>query len=319
MKDGLIKDQTVADLLIAGFEANGIDIVFGVPGEETTALMAAIDRSGMTFVLCRHEQSAAFMASVHGRLTGKPALCLATLGPGAANLMTGVADANLDHVPLIAVTGQGARARLERESHQAVDLAALFAPVTKSSRCLQVPDEVSQAAAEAARLAVAEKPGAVHLSLPEDLAALPCAAEPVMAPPPPMMRALPDDLERAVAVLDRAQHPLILVGAGVIRAGAAQAARALAERLMAPMLTTFMAKGVLPPDHALNLFTLGQPQDDVADAALEQADLILALGFDPVEYPPAKVTGDGACPVIDIAGHRARSRAGLAGQGNAGW
>ena len=301
MKDLLTKNTTVADVLVACLEMNGIRTVFGVPGEETTDLMAAITASDLEFILCRHEQSAAFMASVHGRLTGRPAVCLATLGPGATNLLTGVADATLDHVPLIALTGQGSRDRLNKESHQIVDLPALFAPVTKSSRGLVVADEVPQAVAEAVRLAMAEKPGAVHLSLPEDLASASYQAEPVVAPHIPAVRAVEADLDRAAKVIDRACRPLIVAGHGVIRSGAAAEVRGLAERLGAPVLTTFMAKGTLPPDHPLNLHSLGQPQDDHADKALALADLIVAIGFDPVEYPPVAITPDGLCTVVQIS------------------
>lgn len=300
MKDTPIQ-TTAADLLIDCLEANGVTRAFGVPGEETTALMAALDRSGIDFILCRHEQSAAFMASVHGRLTGQPALCLATLGPGATNLVTGVADATLDHVPLIALTGQGARARLSKESHQIIDLEALFAPVTKQSRSLAVAEEIPQAVADAVRLSTADKPGAVHLSLPEDLAKKPTDARPFAAPPLPEIRADANAVARAARRLASAETPLIVAGHGAIRAQAAEAVKTLAEHISAPVLTTFMAKGILPPDHRLNLQAIGQPRDDIADEALRRADLILAIGFDPVEYPAEALTRGGLVPVLDVA------------------
>ena len=310
MKDTLSDTRTVAQLVVDCLEANGVTTVFGVPGEETTDLMQAIDRSDLTFVLCRHEQAAAFMASVHGRLTGRPAVCLATLGPGAINLVTGVADATLDHVPLIAVTGQGARARLGKESHQVIDLAKLFNPISKSSRRLVDPAEVPQAIAEAVRLSTAEKPGAVHLSLPEDLAAEPTTLPTVVAPNPATVQATDADVGRARDVIATAKRPLIVAGHGVIRSDASEKVHLLAEHLSAPVLTTFMAKGILPPDHPLNLQTVGQPESDVADDALSCADLIVAIGFDAVEYPPEALTNDGAASVVHIAETRPQADAG---------
>ncbi|NOE20808.1 acetolactate synthase large subunit [Ruegeria atlantica] len=293
--------QTCADLLISCLEANGVTAAFGVPGEETTELVSAIDRSGIDFVLCRHEQSAAFMASVHGRLTGNPALCIATLGPGATNLVTGVADATLDHVPMIAITGQGARDQLGRESHQIIDLESLFVPITKFSRTLVLADEIPQVVAEAARHCNADKPGAVHLSLPEDLAGVPTTAEPFVASPPAETRPATDAVVRAARLVSQSKEPVILAGHGVIRANAAELVRDLSEKLSAPVLTTFMAKGILAPDHPLCLHTIGQPGEELASKAFELSDLVIAIGFDPVEYPPAKVTLSGMRPVLEIS------------------
>ncbi|WP_425038143.1 acetolactate synthase large subunit [Primorskyibacter sp. S187A] len=283
-----------AKALIEALDAQGVTTIYGVPGEETTALMAAIGESGLTFVLCRHEQSAAFMASVYGRLTGKPAVCLATLGPGATNLVTGVADAQLDHVPLIAITGQGARARLSRESHQIIDLEALFAPVAKLSRTVLDADDIPASTAEAWRLACEEKPGAVHLCLPEDVAAKETDAPicPSSVLPAPLV---PDaSLEAIGQQLRGAERPVIVAGAGVLRANAAAEIRRFAERHSISVATTFMAKGILPKDHPQMLFTLGQPEPDVTDHALSAADLVLAVGFDPVEFDALTLTEDGA-------------------------
>lgn len=300
MKDAT-DTQTAAELLVGCLEANGVTCAFGVPGEETTDLIAAIDKSGIRFVLCRHEQSAAFMASVHGRLTGNPAICLSTLGPGATNLVTGVADAMLDHVPLIAITGQGARSRLGRESHQIIDLEALFAPVTKLSRTLMVADEIPQVVAEAVRLSKINKPGAVHLSLPEDLAEMPTHAEPFVAPPPAEVRPAADAVIRSARLLANAKRPLIVAGHGIIRAGVADRVRALAESLSAPVVTTFKAKGVLPPGHPLSLHSVGQPERELASEAFDLSDLIIAIGFDPVEYPVSNVSVGGKTPVLEIS------------------
>ncbi|MGR3513506.1 MAG: thiamine pyrophosphate-binding protein [Paracoccaceae bacterium] len=301
MRDDQTTTRTVAELIVESLQLNGIKTVFGVPGEETTDLMAAIKRSELEFVLCRHEQSAAFMASVHGRLTGNPAVCLATLGPGATNLVTGVADATLDFAPLIALTGQGARSRLDRESHQIIDLVALFEPVTKKSQGLTFADEVPGAVAEAIRLSKAEKPGAVHLSLPEDLAGETTFAQPQTVPDTPKQIASDADVKGVAIALAQAERPLILAGHGVIRSNASGEVRALAEHLCAPVLTTFMAKGVVDADSSLNLNVIGQPEPTLADQAAENADLILAIGFDPIEYAPEALTDNGTTPVVILS------------------
>lgn len=302
--------RTGAAALIEALSEAGVTTVYGVPGEETTALMAALAKSDLDFVLCRHEQAAAFMAGVHGRLTGQPAACLATLGPGATNLVTGVADATLDFVPLVAITGQGALGRLGRESHQIIDLEALFAPITKQSRTLLDADAIPGAVAEAVRVATAEKPGAVHLCLPEDVASAQTSApvHPVAHPALP----LANDATLALAAdrLRAAERPVILVGAGALRAKAAEEVRGLAEATGIAVVTSFMATGVLPADHTLTLFTIGQPEGDYVDMGLEAADLILSVGYDPIEYPVDHLTRDGVTPVVHLGQSPAPADAG---------
>lgn len=306
-----------ADALVACLETAGIDTVFGVPGEETTALMTALEASGIEFVLCRHEQGAAFMAAVHGRLTGQPGVCLSTLGPGATNLITGVADAQLDHVPLIAITGQGSRDRLGRMSHQMIDLEALFAPVTKLSRTLLMPDDIPASFAEAMRLATSGRPGAVHLSLPEDVAAAPCTAKPLPLRAAPQSRAGQDDLEHVASLLAAAERPVIIAGAGVVRDKVDAAVRMFSETTGIPVATTFMAKGILPPDHDNTLFSIGQSEEDWVDLAVKAADCIILVGFDAVEYPPASLSEDGATKVCVIDSDPPRADSGLVIHGEA--
>ena len=298
-------------LLVKCLDAAGIDTVFGVPGEETTEIMEAIDASDIEFVLCRNEQGAAFMASVHGRLTGRPGVCLATLGPGATNLVTGVADAQLDHVPLIAITGQGARGRLGRMSHQMIDLEALFAPITKLSRTLLMPDDIPASFAEALRLSLADRPGAVHLTLPEDVAAAETGATPLDVPPQPLTRAGQAELEAVADHLMRAKRPVIIAGAGVVRAGAADALRQFAEITGISVATTFMAKGSLPEDHPQTLFTVGQAEEDWADLALNAADCAMLVGFDAVEYAPLSLNLQDDCEVLAIDTSAPRADTGL--------
>jgi len=286
--------MTGAELLIRSFAANGIDTVYGVPGEETTALMAAIETAGLHFVLCRHEQAAAFMASVHGRLTGSPAICLATLGPGATNLVTGVADATLDFAPLIAVTGQAGRARLGRESHQVIDLERLFAPVAKLSKTILSADTIAGDVAEAIGIACDPRPGAVHLCLPEDIAAAPAGPGVTtrLAPARATPLAPPGAVDAIAVHIRRAEAPVLLAGHGILRAGACDAFAELVAATGLPVATSFMAKGVLPADHPRLIGTFGQPSPTAVDGVLDRADLFVSVGFDPIEYPPGALTGD---------------------------
>ena len=290
-----------AELFVSCLQEAGVRIIYGVPGEENTHLMMALQASDIRFVLTRHEQAAAFMASVYGRLTGKPAGCLSTLGPGATNLLTGVADATLDYVPLIAITAQAGRARMSlSESHQVIDLEALFRPVTKSSHMLMSAEAMPGIVAEAVRQACAARPGAVHLSLPEDLAAADVSAKPIAMPDPVAPLPAPSAVLEAIRVLREAKRPVLIAGNGVIRSKAADTVRYLAETLNIPVVTSFMAAGVLPKENPLNAFTLGQPFVDYIDAALADADLLVTVGFDPIEYPPAKLTDKGRIPVITL-------------------
>ncbi|ABG32015.1 acetolactate synthase large subunit [Roseobacter denitrificans] len=293
--------MNIAELIVASLEKAGVIAAFGVPGEENTHLMQALEASRIEVILTRHEQAAAFMASVHARITGKPAMCFATLGPGATNLITGVADAQLDHAPMFVVTGQGARERIGKTvSHQLIDLERLFKPVTKFSRTLMHKDEVSGLVAEALRRAQDPHPGAVHLSLPEDLAGEQTDARPKSAPEPLPATAAPKAIGDALEILKSAQHPMIVAGNGVIRARAGHDVQLFAEATGIPLATTFMAKGILPADHPLHLHCVGQPFEDHIDKAFRTRDLIIAVGFDPVEVPPQSITAGGAIPVLHV-------------------
>ena len=168
-----------SDLLVKCLEEEGIEYIFGVPGEENAEFMMSLEHSKIRFVLTRHEQGAAFMAEIYGRLTGNPAGCLGTLGPGATNLITGVADSNMDRSPMLVLTGQASTQRLHKESHQVMDVVALFEPVTKWSTTIRHPDTIAEIVRKAVRLARTEKPGAVHIELPEDVAKLETDVEPI--------------------------------------------------------------------------------------------------------------------------------------------
>src|SRR5262244_299078 len=204
-----------AQLLIRCLENEGVQLVFGLPGEETLELMDALLDSRIRFIETRHEQGAAFMADVYGRLSGKAGVCLSTLGPGATNLMTGVADATMDHSPVVALTGQASLGRMHKESHQCLDLESLFRPITKWSAQIKKAETIPEAVRKAFTVAQAEKPGAAHLDLPEDVAGLEVDEKPLREPglsPPSVPLAC--QLERAARLIAAARCPLVVAGNG---------------------------------------------------------------------------------------------------------
>jgi acetolactate synthase-1/2/3 large subunit len=282
--------MNAAALLVKCLEHEGVRIVFGVPGEETLALTDALLDAPMQVVAARHEQGAAFMADVYGRLSGRAGVCFSTLGPGATNLLTGVADAYLDHAPLVAITGQASLNRRHKESHQYIDVIAMFKPVTKWNASIPRADVIPEAVRKAFKIAQTEKPGATHLELPEDVAehSIPvdAALPPLVVQAPVMPEPAPSQVQRAVRVLSAAKRPIILAGNGVIRGKASDAVRTFARAFHIPVLHTFMAKGVMPDSGPLSLHTLGLTARDYAAIVMEQADVVLAIGYDVVEYAP---------------------------------
>jgi acetolactate synthase-1/2/3 large subunit len=275
-----------AELFVRCLENEGISEIFGIPGEENIDFMDALLDSRLEFVLTRHEQAAAFMADVHGRLTGRAGVCLATLGPGAANLVTGVADANMDRAPVVAIAGQADTLRMHKESHQHLDLVAMFDPISKYSVQIREPEIVPEVVRKAFKVAQAEKPGASFIELPENIAETETQGEPLTvqsaAPPYPT----PEKVSQIAALISEARFPLVMAGNGVVRAGACDQLVDFAERLSIPVATTFMAKGALPSSHPMSLGTVGLGSRDLISAGFDRADLILCVGYDMVEYKP---------------------------------
>jgi acetolactate synthase I/II/III large subunit len=292
--------MTGAQLMIRCLEREGVRYVFGVPGEETLDLNDALLDSSVRFISVRHEQAAAFMADVWGRLTGQAGVCLATLGPGATNLATGLADADLDRSPVVAITGQLARDLLHKESHQYVDIVEAFRPFTKWNTRVEIGAVIPEVVRKAFKLAQEEKPGTCHLELPEDVAEGPAEGEPLRVDRP--RRPSPDrpSLARAADMINRAERPLILAGNGVIRGRASHELRLLAERAAIPVVTTFMAKGAVPADHPLARATVGMASDDPARLGFAGADLVIAVGYDPVEYGPARWNPAGRLRIVHV-------------------
>ena len=290
-----------SDLFVKCLETEGIEYIFGVPGEENADFMMSLETSEqIRFVLCRHEQGAAFMAEVYGRLTGNPAGALGTLGPGATNLITGVADANMDRAPMLVLTGQGDSRRLHKESHQVMDVVSMFQPVTKWAQSIRHQDNIPEIVRKAVRLARTEKPGACHIELPEDIAAAVATTEPIE--PRRFRRPVPDDkiLDRAWNLIQQAKRPIILAGNGTIRRRATKQLREFVGKTGVAVVNTFMAKGCVDKDDETCLYTVGLQSRDYPVLAIEQADLVISLGYDMVEYPPRLWNSKGSRKIVHI-------------------
>jgi len=279
---------TAAELFIRCLENEGVDKIFGIPGEENLHVMDALRNSSIEFITVRHEQAAAFMADVHGRLTGKAGVCLATLGPGATNLITGFADANMDRSPVVAIAGQGATTRMHKESHQILDLVSLFKPISKYSTEILAPEIIPELVRKAFKDAQAEKPGGAFISFPENIAGEEITAEtlPLKVQSPLLPDAPEAKIIQAAQVIDAAKFPLIMAGNGVIRNRASDALVAFAEKLNIPVTHTFMAKGSMPFSHPLSLGSVGLQAHDYVACGFDRADVIICIGYDMVEYHP---------------------------------
>jgi acetolactate synthase I/II/III large subunit len=293
--------MNTAELLVRCLENEGVEYIFGLPGEENLAVLQALKTSSIRFITTRHEQGAAFMADVYGRLTGRAGVCLSTLGPGATNLMTGVADANLDGAPLVAITGQVGTDRMHIESHQYLDLVAMFTPVTKWTSQIVRPSITPEIVRKAFKIAQSEKPGAVHIDLPENIAAMEAEGQPLIQTQIENTFAAFQALERAAAAISKAENPLILVGNGAIRDHASDALTQFATTLNIPVANTFMGKGVIRYTHPLALWAVGLQQRDYISCGFDHTDLVIAIGYDVIEYSPKNWNPDGTIPIIHIS------------------
>lgn len=288
------------DLFVQCLENEGVEYIFGIMGKETLDLMDSLSKSKLIkFVHVRHEQGAAFMADVYGRLTKKSGVCLTTLGPGATNLLTGIASANLDHSPVVAITGQTGFERQHQESHQYVDIVKIFEPATKWSVQIKDSQTIPKIIRKAFRTAKLEKPGTVLVELPENLAPQMTTARPLPKLPNPKSVPAPQSIQDAHVLLKNSQKPLVIAGNGIIRQDALEEFRIFAENLESPVIHSFMAKGILPKEHPLNYFTFGFEKNDEVLPIISQSDLLIVIGFDSVESPP-KNWDKGKCPVLHI-------------------
>ena len=283
-----------SDLFVRALENEGVDRIFALPGEENLDVVESIRRSRIQLVLTRHEQAAAFMAATYGRLTGKPGLCMTTLGPGALNLTTGSAYALLGAMPMIMITGQKGIRSSRQARFQIVDIVAAMKPLTKLSRQIVSPTTIPTVVREAFRVAEEERPGPVHLELPEDIAGEACEDVPLVAPHPlelPLASAAA--LDRAAEVIQKAQRPLVMLGAAASRPRSTSDLAQFVLRTQLPFFTTQMGKGTVPGASHLYMGTAALSERDYVHEAIERADLIVTIGHDTVEKPPFIMSAGG--------------------------
>jgi len=275
-----------SDLLVRALENEGVEKIFGIPGEENLDFLESLSHSSIELVLTRHEQAAGFMAATYGRLTGKAGVVLTTLGPGATNLMTAAAYANLGAMPMVMLTGQKPIKTSKQGQFQIIDVVDTMLPVTKFTRQIESADRIPSLVREAFRLAQEERPGATHLELPEDIAQEESDQPPI--PPSFVRRAVAEEkaVDRAVELIAGAKHPLILVGAGANRQRTCHRLREMIERTDIPFVTTQMGKGVVNDDLPQFLGNAAISADDFPHRAVEAADVIINVGHDVVEKPP---------------------------------
>jgi acetolactate synthase-1/2/3 large subunit len=277
-----------SDLFIKCLESEGVEYIFGLPGEENADLMVSLADSKNTikFILVRHEQAAAFLADMYGRLTQKVGVCLSTLGPGATNLTTGVANANMDRSPILAITGQTDTDSLHKESHQNMDVVTMFKPITKWNWSIRNADSIPEIIRRAFKIALQEKVGAVQIELPQDIAKMDSTIKPIVKQKVLRSRPNRELIQKAAKTILHARTPLLLVGNGCIRGNASYCLRKFVEKTGIYSMNTFMAKGVISDKSQRHLQTIGIKEADHALLAMEEADLIIAVGYDLVEYNP---------------------------------
>jgi acetolactate synthase I/II/III large subunit len=276
-----------SDLLVAALENEGVERIFAVPGEENLDVLESLRGSRIELVVMRHEQTAGFMAATYGRLTGKAGVCLTTLGPGATNLTTAAAFANLGGMPMIMLTGQKPILSAPQAQFQIVDIVGMMRPLTKLTRQIVSTAMIPTVVRNAFRIAQEERPGAVHLELPEDVAGETCDAVPLV-PPHALAPALPSAaaLDRAAEMILAAKRPLIMVGAAANRCRLVEELSSFVRRTRIPFFNTQMGKGAVDGNSELYLGTAALSQGDYVHDAIDQADLIVCIGHDTIEKPP---------------------------------
>lgn len=290
----------VSDCIINCLENEGVEYVFGIIGKETLDLAESLSKSKqIQFVNVRHEQGAAFMADVYGRMSKKAGVCVSTLGPGATNLLTGISSSKLDHSPLVALIGQASLERHHPESHQYLDLVKVLEPATKWSTQLADSQKAPAIIRKAFREAKMEKPGSVAVVIPENFLKQKTTNKPLLVNPLPENVPVIETLKAAITVIENHRKPFILVGNGVIRQDAATELQTFINTLQVPVTHSFMAKGILAKEHTSNYFTFGFSENDVVLTGIKEADLIIAIGVDFVEQLPQH-WNDQKIPILHI-------------------
>ena len=293
---------TAAQLMVKCLENEGVSVVFGVPGEENIRFTQALAGSPIRYILTRHEQGAAFMAEMYGRVTGRAAVVSATLGPGAINMQLGVADATTNSTPLVAISAQVGQDREYKESHQYVDLVSMFAPITRWADGVPTSRAIPEMVRKAFKLAETERPAAVYLAVPEhidadetdyDLTPLPRNVVRAEAP-------APGQVQRAVDILRSAKRPVVLAGHGAARGDANAALVRFSDKLGVQVANTFHGKGVMPDDHPNSIGTLGFMRRDYVNFGFETADVVIAVGYELQEFDPVRINPAGDKKIIHI-------------------
>ncbi|UQS81804.1 acetolactate synthase large subunit [Bombilactobacillus folatiphilus] len=295
--------MNIAQQIVQILEDRGVKYVFGIPGEENIRIVDAIhDSDKIQFILVRHEQGASFMADVYGRLTGQPGVATATLGPGAINLLLGVADAKTNSTPLIAITAQGGLNRIYKESHQVIDLRAMFQPVTKWSENVYAANATPEIVNKAFNQAVNGRPGPVYLGIPQDIEPMPAVPAIAKTASTPANLTVPQtpDLQRAAQIIKKAQHPIALIGMGVIRDHASEEVNNFIKQTNLPAATTFMGKGAIDDRLPSSLGVIGFMRHDYENFAYDQADVILTIGYELSEFDPNRINPDGDKQIIHL-------------------
>ncbi len=290
-----------SDIFVAALENEGVDYIFGVPGEENLDLLESLRTSSIELILTRHEQAAAFMAATHGRLTGKPGVCLATLGPGALNLSTGAAYAHLGAMPMILITGQKPVMSAKQARFQIVDIVSSMKPLTKMTRQILSPAAIPATVRDAFRVAAEERPGSVHLELPEDIAAADAERASVI-PCHPQDRPIASAaaLDNAAEMILSAQRPLVMIGAAGNRPALVEPLSDFIVRTRLPFFNTQMGKGAVNGGSNLYVGTAALSEGDYVHEAIERADLIVAIGHDTIEKPPFLMKSEGGPRVVHV-------------------
>ncbi len=295
--------STVAQLMVECLENEGVSVIFGIPGEENIRFVQALAASDIRYVLTRHEQAAAFMAEMYGRVTGRAAVVSATLGPGAINMQLGVADATTNSTPMVAISAQVGQDRQYKESHQYVDLVSMFAPITRWADGIPTARAVPEMFRKAFKVAETERPAAVYLAVPEHLDADPADYPDLTPLPRNVVRAeapAAGQVARAVDILRNARRPVVLAGHGAARADATNALIRFSEELGVPVANTFHGKGVMPDDHPNSIGTIGFMRHDYVNFGFDHADVVIAVGYELQEFDPVRINPQADKKIIHI-------------------
>ena len=278
-----------SDLFVKCLEKEGVEYIFGIPGEENLDLIESLRNSKIKLIVTRHEQVAAFMAATYGRLTGKAGVCLSTLGPGATNLVTGIAHAYLGGMPMLAITGQKGVRENFQGNFQIINVVNTFKPIVKWNTSIISPRTIPRFIRYAFKVAEEERPGPTHIELPEDIADeqlddsyVPLDNEKIRRPAPD-----PKALIKAMELINSSKFPIIIVSSGANRKRISKQLKNFVHKTGIHVLHTQMGKGVLPDDDEHSMFTMGIHKKDYTHCALDKADLIITIGYNSVEYPPS--------------------------------